>query len=148
MSLTHEKILSIFRNTTRMPPASKLLGFELLDLSIEQGWVEVAFDAKPEFANPTGNIQGGFITAMLDDAMGVAASIHSGLTKLVPTLQLTTVFVRPVTIGRVVVRGEVVRLGRTTAQMSGVLRLADGMIAATATAAAAVRDIPPRRKAE
>jgi uncharacterized protein (TIGR00369 family) len=148
MTLTHAKILSIFQNTTRMPPASKLLGFELLDLSMEHGWVEVAFTAKPEFANPTGSVQGGFITAMLDDAMGVAASVHSGLTKIVPTLQLTVTFLHPVPVGRVVVRGEVLRLGRNTAQLAGVLRLPNGTIAATAMAAAAVRDIPPRRIAE
>ncbi len=148
MTLTHAKILSIFQNSTRMPPASKLLGFELLDLSIEQGWVDVAFTARPEFANPTGSMQGGFVTAMLDDAMGVAASVHSGLTKIVPTLQLTVTFLHPVPVGRVIVRGEVLRLGRNTAQLSGVLRLADGTIAATAMAAAAVRDFPARRAPE
>ena len=148
MALTHEKILSIFRNTTRMPPATRLLGFEMLDCSMEQGWAEVAFTARPEFANPTGNVQGGFITAMLDEAMGVAANIHSGLTKIVPTLQLTVTFVHPVPVGRVIARGEVLRLGRNTAQLAGVLRLPDGTIAATATAATAVRDFPPRKPVE
>ncbi len=147
MALTREKMLSIFHNTTRMPPASKLLGFELLDLSIEQGWAEVAFTARPEFANPVGNVQGGFIAAMLDDTMSVAASIHSGLTKVVPTLQLTITYLHPVPVGRVVVRGEVIRLGRNTSQLSGVLRLADGSVAATAMAATAVRDIPQRSTA-
>ena len=77
MTLTTQKILAIFQNTSRMPPASKLLGFEMLDLSMEQGWVEIAFTAKPEFANPVGNVQGGFITGMLDEGMSVAAFVKS-----------------------------------------------------------------------
>lgn len=144
MSLTEAKIRAIFANTSRLPPASKLLGFEMLDLSVEHGWVEVAFTARPEFANPVGNVQGGFITGMLDEGMSVAAFVRSGLTKVVPTLQMTISFLHPVPIGRVIVRGEVLRLGGNTAQLAGTLRLADGTVAATATAATAVRDFPAR----
>ena len=116
----------------------------MLDLSVDGGWVEVAFTARPEFTNPVGNIQGGFITGMLDDAMSVAAFVKSGLTRVVPTLQMTVTFLAPVPVGRVVVRGEVLRLGRNTAQLAGTLRLADGEIAATAVASTAVRDFPTR----
>ena len=89
-----------------------------------------------------GTVQGGFIAAMLDDAMSVAASLKSGFTKVVPTLQMTVIYLHPVPIARVLVRGEVSRLGNATAQLSGTLRLADGTIAATAVAATAVRDFP------
>ena len=142
MPLTEAEILARFKDTTRLPPASRLLGFELLALSLAEGWADVAFRAKPEFANPVGNVQGGFITAMLDEAMSIAATIRSGFTRVVPTLQITVNFLQPVPIARVVVRGEVLRLGRNTAQLMGTLRLADGTIAATAMAATAVRDFP------
>lgn len=141
MALTEEQILAKFRDTKRMPPASKLLGFEMLALSIEQGWVEIGFTARPEFANPVGNVQGGFITGMLDEGMSVAAFIKSGLTHVVPTLQMTVSFLHPVPVGRVLVRGEVLRMGRNTTQLQGALRLEDGTIAATAMASTAVREL-------
>lgn len=143
MPLTDAQIRALFADKRRSsPPASKLMGFEMLDFSVTEGWADIAFTPRPEFANPMGNVQGGFVTAMLDDAMGVAASIHSGFTKFVPTLQLTVTFLKPVGFDRVTVRGEVLRLGQNTAQLAGTLRLADGSIAATAVASAAVRDIP------
>ncbi len=141
MSLTEAQMRSHFADRDQAPPASRLMGFEMLDFSVADGWAEIAFTPRAEFANPMGNVQGGFVTAMLDDAMGVAASIHSGFTKFVPTLQLTVTFLKPVGFGRVTVRGDVVRLGRDTAHLAGTLRLADGTVAATAVAAAAVRDM-------
>jgi len=52
-----------------VPPCSRLLGWRLLDARPEQGWVRIGFDGKPEFCNPAGFIQGGILTAMLDDSM-------------------------------------------------------------------------------
>ena len=146
MALTEAKLRALFRDPSRAPPASRLMGFEMMDFSIEDGWAEVAFTPPPAFANPIGNVQGGFISAMLDDAMGVAATLKSGLTKIVPTLQMTVTFLHPVPIVRVLVRGEVLRLGGATAQLAGTLRLLDGTVAATAVAAAVVRDFPRRER--
>jgi acyl-coenzyme A thioesterase PaaI-like protein len=56
--------------TVEMPPAAGLLGWKAL--SLEPGHVRVRYTARPEFANPQGAIQGGFLAAMLDDAMGWA----------------------------------------------------------------------------
>ena len=44
--------------------------------------------------------------------------------------------------GRVIARGEVLRMGSATAHLNGVLRLPDGTALATATAAAALRPFP------
>jgi uncharacterized protein (TIGR00369 family) len=102
----------------------------------------MAFHPKPEFANPQGNVQGGFICAMLDDAMAIAASVSRHMTIVVPTLQITVTYLRPTPITRVIARGDVLRLGNTSAQMQGTLRLPDGTVLATAVAAAAVRPFP------
>ena len=147
MAMTDAQIRAMFADPGRAPPSSRLMGFELVDFSQAGGWVETAFTARPEFLNPMGNVQGGFVTGMLDDAMAVAALIKSGFTKVVPTLQMTVTFLAPVSLGQVLVRGEVLRLGGATAQMAGTLRLADGTVAATAVAAAVVRDMPGQPKA-
>ena len=55
-----------------LPPSAQLLGWRLLDARPQEGWMKVGFDAKHEFCNPTGFVQGGFLTAMIDPTMGAA----------------------------------------------------------------------------
>ena len=54
------------------PPAASLLGFQLLEIDESKGTIRVRFTAKPEFTNPIGVVQGGFLAAMLDDTLGPA----------------------------------------------------------------------------
>ena len=54
------------------PPCAKTLGLEFVQIDGERGTIETKFEAKPEFLNPAGNVQGGFLAAMLDDTMGTA----------------------------------------------------------------------------
>ncbi len=145
MALSDDDIRRMLASKQGAPPSSQLLGFELLDYSIDDGWAEVAFTGKPEFGNPMGMLQGGFVAAMLDDAMGFTAFLASRFSKVVPTLQMTIMFLKPTPIGRVLARGEVLRLSNATAQLAGTLRLADGTVLATATATAAVRVYPQPR---
>jgi uncharacterized protein (TIGR00369 family) len=146
MAMTDDEMRAMFKDPTGAPPSSRLLGFEMLDFSISPGWAEVAFTPTAQMANPMGVLQGGFVTAMLDDAMGVAASIHGRFAVVVPTLQITTTFIRATPLSRVLARGEVVRMGQTTCLLQGTLRLPDGTILATATASAAVRPYPAEKR--
>jgi hypothetical protein len=52
------------------PPCAQLLGWRILDARPEEGWNRIGFHGKPEFRNPAGLIQGGILSAMLDDTMG------------------------------------------------------------------------------
>jgi acyl-coenzyme A thioesterase PaaI-like protein len=56
-----------------MPPVARLLGWTLLSIDPERGEIRVRFEAKPDFLNPAGTVQGGILSAMLDDRMGPAA---------------------------------------------------------------------------
>jgi uncharacterized protein (TIGR00369 family) len=140
--MTEEKLRRGLADPNNAPPATRHLGFELIDLSVDGAWAEMAFHPKPEFANPQGNVQGGFICAMLDDAMAIAASVSRRMEIVVPTVQITITYVRPTPLTRVIARGEVLRVGATSAQMQGTLRLPDGTLLATALAAAVVRPFP------
>lgn len=142
MQLSDENIRVMMRDTTKYPPSARHLGMEILDFSIEGGWAETAFMPRLEFTNPAGMVQGGFIAAMLDDAMGVTVAITQRFSVMVPTLQLTVTFLRPVAVTRILGRGEVLRMGSSTAQLQGSLRLPDGTLLATATASASVRPFP------
>lgn len=57
---------------TPPPPAAVTLGFKLLEIDPELGTIRVQFEAKQEFLNPMGVVQGGFVAAMLDDTLGPA----------------------------------------------------------------------------
>jgi uncharacterized protein (TIGR00369 family) len=121
-----------------MPPAAALLGFKLLEIDPEQGTLRVQFDASPQFANPTGNIQGGFLAAMLDDTMGPALIATLGPDQFAPTLELKVSFLRPAKVGTLVGEGRVVSKGSSIAFLSGELRDPQGELIATATATARI----------
>jgi uncharacterized protein (TIGR00369 family) len=142
MEFTDEQIRALLRDPARHPPSARHLGFELIDFSVDEGWAEVAFTPRPEFANPAGMVQGGFVCAMLDDAMGVTASISQRFAILVPTLQISVSYLRPTPVSPVIGRGEVLRMGGSTAHLQGSLRLPDGTLLATASASAVLRAFP------
>ena len=118
------------------PPCDQLLGCEIIEA--EPGMITVAFNAKPEFLNPMGNIQGGFLAAMLDAAMGqvVATTLHPD--EASPTLELKINFLRPAAPGRLIGRGSVVHRGNSIAFVEGKLFDADNCLLATATATAKI----------
>jgi uncharacterized protein (TIGR00369 family) len=120
------------------PPAARTLGWEIEDIDPEVGTVRVGFDARPEFCNPVGAIQGGFLAAMLDDTMGPAlvATLEPG--QFAPTLELKVNFLRPAAPGRLVGTARVVHRGGTIAFLAGELSDPDGQIVATASATARI----------
>jgi|SRR5829696_617323 len=121
------------------PPAAELLGFRLVEIDPDQGTIEVAFTATEQFLNPAGNVQGGFLAAMLDDTLGPAlvATLADG--EWAPTTDLHVQFLKPVEPGELRGHGRIVRRGREVAFMAGELRNGDGELVATATATAAIR---------
>ncbi|MEO0714536.1 MAG: PaaI family thioesterase [Pseudomonadota bacterium] len=125
-----------------LPGATGFLGWRLIDLDAEVGWCEAAFLAPPETLNPGGNVQGGMISAMLDEVMSVAACIVQPVYGMAPTLQMTTNFLRPAPSGDLRARGEVVRAGRTAVHTSGTLLAPDGTPLATAVAACVPKPMP------
>jgi len=136
--LTPEAVRAFMGDPALLPPLSKHLGYELLDFDIEAQWVEAAFFGREEFLNPNGTVQGGIITAFLDEAMSSAAFMASGLRSAVPSIEITTMEVRPLYGGRCTARGQVQRLGRSVGFLEGRLFNADGVVCATATATAAI----------
>jgi uncharacterized protein (TIGR00369 family) len=120
----------------KAPPAPKHLGWRLIDFDVERGWIKLGFTPKPEFLNLTGNVQGGFITAMLDDTVGPAVVVKTRGTKSISTIDLHTHFLRPVALGDVTAEGEVTRLGKSIAFTEGKLFDAKGNLCARATSSA------------
>lgn len=125
-----------------MPPAAKLLGFELLAADPEAGTIEVAFTATDEFLNPFGAVQGGILAAMLDDTVGPALAARLGPDEMAVTTDLHVQYLRPAQPGRLVGRGRVVREGRDIGFLAGELVDGAGTVVATATATVRIRRRP------
>ena len=125
------------------PPAAALLGFELLAIDETQGTIRTRFMARPEFANPIGAIQGGFLAAMLDDTLGPALTATLPPNQFAPTLELKVNFIAAARVGPLIGEGRVVARGGTVAFLAGELRTEAGELIATATATA--RIVVPRQ---
>lgn len=136
-ALTDEAILARFLRTKNQPTGSQTLGFQMVAVSQAEKMVEVAFDAKAELLlNPMKQIQGGYLCAMLDEAMSVACMVASGMTHVAPTLEMKTSFLRPAMPGKIKGVGRVLKWGRSIAFTEGELYDADGRLLAKATGTA------------
>jgi uncharacterized protein (TIGR00369 family) len=116
------------------PPCATLLGLDILDAECEGGRVKIAFTARPEFCNAAGNVQGGFLAAMLDDCMGPAILFATNAEAYPSTIDLNVQFLAPAKPGRLVGKARVVQLGKTIGFVEGELEDANGNPIARATA--------------
>ena len=105
----------------KMPPVAVLLGWKLIDINVEEKWIKLGFDAKPEFLNPVGNIQGGILAAMLDDTMGPLVVAATNRESFGTTIDLNVSFIRPVRPGPITATAQITGMGTRVAFMEGKL---------------------------
>src|SRR5882762_892359 len=118
------------------PPSSKLLGWHLLDARPTEGWIRIGFEGKRDFCNPAGFVQGGILSAMLDDTMGPAVFVMTEGKLYTATITITVNFLAPAKPGKLIGEANVTQLGRTIAFVEGKLMSEDGTVLATATTSA------------
>jgi uncharacterized protein (TIGR00369 family) len=137
-ALTDAELLARFQASANQPESSKLLGFRLVAVNQAERWVDAHFLAVEKLANPMGQVQGGFLTAMLDEVMSVAGLVASGMTCVMPTLEMKTSFLRPALANGQTLRGvgRILKWGRTIAFTEGELFAADGQLLVKATGTA------------
>ncbi len=109
-----------------MPPCARLLGWRLLDARPEEGWIRIGFDGGRDFCNPAGFVQGGILSAMLDDTMGPAVFAMTEGRLYTATISLTVNFLAPAKPGPIVGEAKVTQLGKTVAFVEGRLTAEDG----------------------
>ena len=122
------------------PKAAWTLGISFKVVDPEAGTIEVEFQARAAFTNPAGNIQGGFLAAMLDDTMGPALAATLGPNEFAPTLNLNVSFERPAVVGTIVGKGRIVKRGRDVCFLAAEL-FQGGELVASGTATALIRSM-------
>lgn len=127
---------AVAEGVVEMPPAAALLGWKALEL--EPGHVRIRYTARAEFGNPQGAIQGGFLAAMLDDAMGPALMTLLEADQFAPTIEIKVNFMRPARPGAIIAEGRVVHRTNSLAFLEGSLQTEDGELIATGTATARI----------
>lgn len=130
-----------------MPRAAATLGLEFIAADVETGTIELAFAASEDFTNPTGNVLGAFVAAMLYDTVGPALLATLEPDRFQSTLELSVHFLRPVRPGRVIGRGRVVHREGDLAFLEASLIDSDDATVATATATARVIPLDEARAA-
>lgn len=120
-------------------PAGELLGWKVLEVDAAQKSFKAEFVARPEFLNPAGIVQGGFLAAMLDETLSpaVAACLQPG--EFPATLEMKVSFVSPARPGPLVGEATVVSQGNRVCFVEGKLSDLEGQVVATATATALVQ---------
>ena len=129
--------MSVFDGFVK-PPCAETLGWELLEADEDTGAVRVRMQGRREWCNPGGNIQGGFVAAMLDDTLGPTVLVKTGGEHYCATVNLNVSFLAPARLGEFTGHGRIVRLGKSVAFLAGELVDCDGNTVATATATARV----------
>ncbi len=130
------EMLARFQNSKKRPPCSDTLGMRLTEVEQDVQRIRMAFEVSPSFANPTGAVQGGFIAAMMDEAMSTCVIIASNVTMTAPTLEMKISYLRRLMPGPAHVDARILRLGRSAAFMEAECFDADGKLVAKATATA------------
>ena len=129
-------MLARFQTSKKRPPCSDTLGMRLEAVDQAGKTITMAFDVRSSFANPTGAVQGGFVSAMLDEAMSTCCIIASNVTMTAPTLEMKISFLRPLFPGPAQVKARILKWGKSAAFMEAEAFDPDGRLVAKATATA------------
>ena len=126
----------------RTSPVTEWLGMRVLWHDDATKTTRFAFDPAPETRNITGNVQGGILVAMLDNAMGFNSFVSLGMVNQQTTIDIQTQFLDPVPLGPVEVEAKLVKGGRTLVFLEASLFTRDGTLAARATSTMKIRPMP------
>ena len=120
-----------------LPNAARALGLEILKVDGDSGTIELAFTASDAWTNPSGNVLGAFVAAMLYDTVGPALLATLEPDEFQSTLQLGVTFMRPVKPGRLTAKGRVRHRHGDVAALEATLYDSE-FVVATATATARI----------
>ena len=101
---------------------SEMLGTEVLDSG--EGWAKVGMPVRQRHLQAQGNVQGGIIVALADEAFHRALETTLAPSQSAVTVELKVNFIAPIRDGQLVAEGRIAHKGRTLAV--GEMTVTDG----------------------
>lgn len=135
-AMSDADMLARFQNSKKRPACSDTLGMRVTSLSQADKSLTMDFEVPDSFANPTGAVQGGFIAALLDEAMGTVCIIASNVTMTAPTLEMKISYFQRLMPGPARVTTQVLKWGKSVVFLEASCFDPDGRLVAKATATA------------
>jgi len=130
------------RGDATLPPVTTMLGGIIRSFDAEAGTFVTDYEAQPAFMNPAGQVQGGMLSAMLDDVTAFLVTATLGEREYCATLNLNVSFLRPAQVGALQGRATLVRRGREVCNVTGEIWQA-GKLIATAVATCMILSLDP-----
>lgn len=138
MPLTDAQLLERFN--ARVPPTGILFGMKVLEVDGANGRVRQSFELDERFCNPRGTVQGGIVSAVLDDCAAFAGIVALGEPGFIASLEMKTSFLAPVMPGTLYAEGRCLKMGRSSCFLEAELADADGrLLAKLSTSAVPLR---------
>ena len=100
---------------------TSLYDMKCITLNTEEGTAEFLFNIDKKFCNPTGDVQGGLLSGMIDDTMALAFIMKTHFTKRPPTIEMKTNFLYPTRPGKAQGYGKIVKAGKNLVFLEGKL---------------------------
>lgn len=125
--IVHGKVL--------LPPCARTMNAQILDVNTDLSQVTMKFEGKDSFTNPLGYIQGGFLTAMLDDTMGLTLASTLDKNEFAPTISLNVHFHNPAKTGYFKAIGKIDKRGSKICHISAEIYQDEKLIASSTSSA-------------
>lgn len=121
------------------PPSARWMGMDLIEHREDERLSRVSFAPNPDMINFGGVIQGGFLGAMMDDAIGFNTFISLGMKYAMATIDLHTQFLKAVPMGPIIVEAQVTKAGKAIVFAEAKLYTGNDELAARATSSLKLR---------
>ena len=140
MPLSNEQFLE--RLNAHTSPTGILFGTRVLEVDQDAKRVRLSFDIGPQFCNPRGKVQGGILSALLDEAAAHAGIISMGEAGFIVSLEFKTSFFAPASHGTLFAEARCLKMGRSTCFLEADLSDGNGILLARFSSSA----VPVRTK--
>lgn len=145
--MNHQPVFRrVINGDTPLSEVAKLLGWEFIAFDEKNQVIRVAYLATTLLTNPMKCIQGGILSAMLDDAMGPAIYYNLPHDQLAVTIESKTNFINPAYPGRIMGVGQIDYKKNSLIFTSGKLFDENKKVIATATATFQLGGLPKNIK--
>ena len=139
--ISDQEILELYNKNENF---TSLYDMKCIALNTEEGTAEFLFDIDKKFCNPTGDVQGGLLSGMIDDTMALAFIMKNCFTKRPPTIEMKTNFLYPTRPGKAHGYGKIIKAGKNLVFLEGKL-VQDDKTVVTASSTGVIVDMPGAR---